>query len=214
MSLWYKGSTDSRGQVIAYYGQGTNQGQNGYIELRQTNVGSQKRLRLRYGSHSNYLQLTTPNGSITPSTWQHIMVTYDGGTTGSASDQMSAYYSRFNMYIDGVLQTTSNTHQNYGYSAAISAGNWRIGRITSGSYMRGTYLDELALWDSDQSSNISTIYNGGNVKNLDSLNIKPKHWWRMGDGDTYPYLQDNGTEGNCIFEMNNMTSADIVNDVP
>ena len=36
----------------------------------------------------------------------------------------------------------------------------------------------------------------------------------MGDGDTYPYLQDSGTEGNCIFQMNNMTSADIVNDVP
>ena len=36
----------------------------------------------------------------------------------------------------------------------------------------------------------------------------------MGDGDTYPYLFDNGTEANCIFTMNNMTSADIVSDVP
>ncbi len=35
-----------------------------------------------------------------------------------------------------------------------------------------------------------------------------------GDGDTYPYLQDNGTEANCVFQMYNMTSANIVNDVP
>jgi len=47
-----------------------------------------------------------------------------------------------------------------------------------------------------------------------TLTTEPKHWWRMGDGDTYPYLFDNGSEANCIFVMNNMTSADIVSDTP
>ena len=36
----------------------------------------------------------------------------------------------------------------------------------------------------------------------------------MGDGDSYPYLQDNGTEASCIFQMYNMTSANIVTDTP
>ena len=75
-------------------------------------------------------------------------------------------------------------------------------------------VDELAVWDSDQSSNISDIYNSGSVKDFDTLTDKPLHWWRMGDGDTFPNLVDSGTVGNCVFVMNNMTSADIVNDVP
>ena len=52
------------------------------------------------------------------------------------------------------------------------------------------------------------------VADLSTLGTQPKHWWRMGDGDTYPYLQDSGTVGNCTFQMYNMTASDIVNDVP
>ena len=215
ISLWYKGSTDNQGQTVVYFGNNdvTN---NGYIELRQTNNSGQKRLRLRYGSNGNYLQFTTANGSITPNTWQHILISYDGGTTGSssASSDLANYYSRFKIYLDGSLQTTSNSNSNYGWSGSIVGQNWRVGRFASGTHMRQANVDELALWDSDQSSNISDIYNSGSVKDFDTLTDKPLHWWRMGDGDTFPNLVDSGTVGNCVFVMNNMTSADIVNDVP
>ena len=80
--------------------------------------------------------------------------------------------------------------------------------------MRQARVDELALFDSDQSSNASTLYNSGVPFDLSTLSTEPKHWWRMGDGDTYPNLQDNGTEANCTFVMYNMTSSDIVSDVP
>ena len=33
------------------------------------------------------------------------MVTFDGGTTGSVPADSSDYYSRFDIYVDGVLQT-------------------------------------------------------------------------------------------------------------
>ena len=75
-------------------------------------------------------------------------------------------------------------------------------------------IDELAIFDNDQSGNVSAIYNAGVPFDLGTLGAQPKHWWRMGDGDTYPLLQDNGTEANCVFVMNNMTVADIVSDVP
>jgi len=75
-------------------------------------------------------------------------------------------------------------------------------------------MDELAIWGSDQSANIAAIYNGGTPFDLSTLSAEPGHWWRMGDGDTYPNLQDSGTEGGCTFVMYSMTSADIVNDVP
>ncbi len=214
IAFWYKASSDSRGQVLLYFGQGTAQGQGGYIEIRQTNNGGLKRLRLRYGSHSNYIQLNTPSGSLTPGTWQHVMITYDGGTTGSASDQVNNYYSRFKIKFDNVLQTLSGSNQNYGYSSSILPTNFRIGRLTSGNSLRNANIDELALWDSDQSANSSSIYNSGSPHDLSLLTDDPIHWWRMGDGDTYPYLSDSGSAANCTFLMNNMTSADIVSDVP
>ena len=213
IAFWYKASSDNTGQTILYYGNNdvTN---NGFIELRQTNATGGKRLRLRYGSNNNYIQLQTSAGALTPGTWQHIVVTYDGGTTGASSGNLSNYYGRFSIHIDDTLQTTSNSHSNFGWSGSIIGQNWRIGRFASGSHMRVANVDELALFDSDQTANVSALYNSGVPFDLSTLTVEPKHWWRMGDGDTYPNLQDSGTEGNCIFVMNSMTSADIVSDVP
>tara|TARA_Y100000310_G_scaffold74348_1_gene70510 strand:- start:35449 stop:36735 length:1287 start_codon:yes stop_codon:yes gene_type:complete len=213
ISFWYKASSDSQGQVVLYYGHNDTTN-NGYIEVRQTTSNNQKRLRLRYGSNNNYLQLTTPQGSLTPGTWQHVVISYDGGTTGASSGSLNNYYNRFKIYIDNSLQSTTNTHANYGWSGSIEGINWRVGRQVSGSYMRQAYVDELALFDSDESSAVATLYNSGVPFDLSTLSTQPKHWWRMGDGDTYPNLQDNGTENNCTFVMNNMTAADIVSDTP
>jgi len=213
VSMWYKGSSNQQGQVILYFGD-NDTANGGYIQLMQINSGGSKLLRLRYGSNNNNLKLQTSLGSITPNSWQHVLISYDGGTTGSSSGSLGSYYSRFKIYIDGVEQTTNNSHQNYGYTGNVDADNFRVGRFVSGNYMRDCRVDELATWDSDQSGNISDIYNGGSTFDLDTLTNKPNHWWRMGDGDTYPYLQDNGISANCIFQMYNMTSADIVSDVP
>jgi len=213
VSLWYKGSTDNSGQTIFYYGNNDTTN-NGYMELRQVNASGQKRLRFRYGSSNNYIQALTGLGSITPGTWQHIIITYDGGTTGASSGSINNYYSRFKIYINGSVQSVVNSNSNYGYSGSIVGQNWRVGRFASGSHMRQSKVDELALWNTDQTSNISSIYNSGVPFDLSTLTDDPRHWWRMGDGDTYPYIQDNGSQANCVFQMYNMTSADIVSDVP
>ena len=78
--------------------------------------------------------------------------------------------------------------------------------------MRGARIDEVALWGSDQSGNIADIYNSGNPHDLSELTTSPDHWWRMGDGDTFPNILDN--VGNAHFVMYNMTAADIVTDAP
>lgn len=214
ISMWFKGSTASLGQTIFYFGDNdTTNG--GYIQLMQLNSGGNKLLRLRYGSNNNCLKMETSAGSITPGTWHHILITYDGGTTGSSSADVDDYYGRFKIFVDGSTPARSDSQINYGYTSGIDADNLRVGRFSSGNYMRnGSKVDELAVFDSDQSSNITDLYNSGSPFDLSTLTTEPKHWWRMGDGDTFPYLQDNGTEGNCVFEMNNMTVADVVNDVP
>ena len=213
IGFWFKGSTQSQGQVILYYG-ANDTANSGYIQLMQINASSSgtKQLRLRYGSNNNNIKLQTQPGSITPGTWQHVLLTYDGGTTGSSSGSLNDYYSRFKIYIDGTLQSTTNTHQNYGYTGDVPGDNFRVGRFVSGNYMRDCRVDELAVWDSEQSSNVAAIYNSGTPHDLTSLS--PKHWWRMGDGDSFPYLQDSGSAANCIFQMYNMTVADIVSDTP
>ena len=209
ISFWIKPTHTTSGRVIFYYGSNdTTNG--GIIEIRMT---STHKLRLQYGSANNNIRVMTPN-ALTNNVWQHIVYTYDGGTTGASSGSISSYYNRFELFIDGVSQTTSNTHNNYGWSGALSGQNLRVGKLVSGNTLTGEKIDELAIWDSDQTSNVSSIYNSGSSFDLSTLTTEPKHWWRMGDGDTYPYLQDSGTEGNCVFQMYNMTASDIVTDAP
>ena len=143
------------------------------------------------------------------------MITYDGGTTGSSSGSINDYYSRFKIFIDGSQQTTLNFNLNYGNTTDLTGQNLRVGRYNTSAYMRNSCkVDELAIWDSDQTANAAAIYNSGTPFDLSTLGTAPDHWWRMGDGDTFPYIQDNGTEANCTFVMYNLTVASIVNDVP
>jgi len=146
-----------------------------------------------------------------------VLISYDGGTTGASSADMADYYSRFKVFINGsnVVSPSTWSHNNFGYTGSIDADNFRVGRYASGNYLKdNAKLDELAVWNSDQSANISDIYNSGTPFDLSTLTTGPRHWWRMGDGDTYPNLQDSGSQANCVFVMYNMTSADIVSDVP
>lgn len=212
ISFYFKpGTSSNNNQTVFYYGGATSN--DGHILVRHR--GGDNNLTLLYGTAFNNLELTTPSSSLTSNDWNHVLITYDGGTTGSSSGSVNDYYGRFAIYIDGSLQSTTNSNSNFGYTGSISGSNLRVGRYTSGNYMRNSCkVDELAIWDSDQSSNVATIYNSGAPFDLSTLGTQPKHWWRMGDGDTFPNLQDSGTEANCTFVMYNMTVADIVNDVP
>ena len=78
--------------------------------------------------------------------------------------------------------------------------------------MRGANLDEVNIWDSDQSANVADIYNGGVVFDTMTLTDQPKHRWRF--EDSYPNQLDTGTAANCTMVQYNMTSANNVNDVP
>ena len=215
ISFWFKaGTATNASQTILYFGNQDVSNQ-GYIQVKYN--GSLNRLEMRYGSNNNRLNFSTTQSSIAVGQWQHYVITYDGGTTGSSSGSISSYYSRFKFFIDGVNVTATNvnSNNNFGYTGSIQPQNFRLSRFNNGQALRNNCrIDELAIWDSDESANVSDIYNSGVPVDLSTTTTEPKHWWRMGDGDTYPYLFDNGTEANCIFTMNNMTSADIVSDVP
>lgn len=213
ISFWFKaGTANNASQTIFYFGNQdvTN---NGYIQVKYN--GSLNRLEMRYGTNNNRLNFVTAQNSITSGDWKHVLITYDGGTTGASSGSVNNYYSRFKFFIDDAQQTTINSNSNFGYTGGIIGQNLRVGRWNNGQSLRNNCLvDELAVYDEDVSSLSSDIYNNGSAVDLMNLTTEPKHWWRMGDGDQYPYLFDVGSEANCTFVMNNMTVADIVSDVP
>jgi len=217
VSVWFKAGTASNAsQTILYFGNQDVANQ-GFLQLKYN--GSLNRLDFVYGTNNNNLRLSTPSNSITVGQWHHIMYCYKGGQTGnsSATNDLNSYYAQFPFFLDGVdiSSTLIKSNSNFGYTGGIVGQNFRVGRFNNGQNLRNNCrVDELAVWDSDQSANISSIYSVGGAVDLMSLQDEPEHWWRMGDGDTFPFLFDTGVQANCIFQMQNMTSADIVNDVP
>ena len=89
--------------------------------------------------------------------WHHVMVTRNSSNLVT-------------MFIDGSsVQTGTNSDT-----------------LTLNSFGETTYafdglIDEYAVWDSDQSANISSIYNSGVPNDISSY--FPLGFWRMGDND-------------------------------
>ncbi len=212
IAMWQKGGTytGSLKQTLFFFGD-TDYSNGGHIWLYYK--GNEQALYLEYGSKNNYLKFKTNNSTLSNTAWTHVLVTYDGGTTGSSSGNINNYYSRFKIFLNGVQVSTSNSNNNYGWSASIDSDLLYIGKRPSNDYMRNNAkLDEIAVFNSDQSANVSDIYNGGVPFDLSTLANSPVNWWRMGDGDTYPVLAD--SIGSTDFTMVNMTAANIVNDTP
>jgi hypothetical protein len=198
-------------QTIFYYGD-SDHDNGGHIWVYYK--GSEQAIYMEYGSKNNYIRLKTANSTLSVGSWANIILTYDGGTTGSSSGSISNYYSRFEIFVDGASQSVTNSNGNFGWSSGVDSDLIRLGRRASGNdYMKNsTKLDEVAVWGSDETANVASIYNSGDPLDLSTLGSAPSNWWRMGDGDTFPTLADN--VGSIDLTMNNMTVADIVNDVP
>jgi len=121
------------------------------------------------------------------------------------------------VYIDAVeviSATHSQTQSDYP-AAKVSAG-----AQNNGYNFWASKIDEIGWWDNVALSpaEVTAIYNSGAPLDLsvDSGNYSSSsslaHWWRMGDGDTYPIIQDK--VGSLDLTMTNMVAGDIVTDVP
>ena len=211
ISFWFKAGTSSNSEQTIFYFGDSNQYSNGNIRIVYN--GSKNRIELLYGNYYNNILIRSVDDTISVGQWSQFIITYDGGTTGSSSGEINDYYSRFKIFKDGAELNYNNTNSNYGYNSDVDAENCRIGRHVYSDYMRNNCrVDEFAIFNSDQQSNVAAIYNGGEPFDLSALPNPPSHWWRMGDDDTYPVLSDN--IGSADFLMINMTQADIVNDTP
>jgi len=211
---WFKGGTSSdSNQTIISYG-GTNKDDEGRVWVYWDGNSSKEQIVLKFGSEDDWLRFTTPDNSLVDNTWVHFIITYDGGTTGSNGGSINDYYSRFEIWLDGVSQTLTKENSNDGWDSSIKNEQFRIGEVVyGGKHMRNNdKVDEVAIWSSDQTANVAAIYNGGTTHDLSALTTAPDNWWRMGDGDTFPTITDQIST--LDFTMFNMTVGDIVNDTP
>ena len=194
ISMWVKLGDNTGNPYFAY---GSSNNVDGYIELRET---ADDRLRLRYGTSSSYLQLSSSANTLSNG-WNHVMVTYDGGATDNYQ------FGAFTIFINGVAQTTSNSVANNGFGGDIGTDFMYVGRF-SNTYLDNGHVDQLAIWNSDKSADIATIYNSGTPQDLGWTN--PNHYYEFGDS----IITAQDREGNANLTGFNLNTNDMVTDVP
>jgi hypothetical protein len=211
ISMWVKPSSSTATNTLLVYGAG-NDYAGGAITLKQQGGTS---LVLNYGTVYDSIILVAGN-ALTASTWQHVMITFDGGTTGNNLLSSSDYYSRFDMYVDGVLQSNVGVATNGGYTGAISGANpsdniFRIGRASNvhNNYYGGI-VNQVAIWGTDETANLATIYNSGATQDLSLLASAPAHYYEIGTSVTT--ITD--SIGSANLTGYNFVSADLVSDTP
>ena len=117
------------------------------------------------------------------------------------------------IYINGSLDATLN------WSTGHSTSNTTNLKIASSNVLSGFtngHIDEVAFFNTDQSANISAIYNSGTPTDLSSYS--PLGWFRMGDnspvwnGSTWT-MTSVGSQTNTAISAN-MLEASRTTDVP
>ena len=210
ISMWVKPSTVTNSQTLFYYG-GDDLANEGRIELIQFSGAN---ILFRYGTASNNLTLIGVSNFIA-NQWNHVMVTYSGAVTGSNQADLAAYLSSFTLSINGVNGASQAAHNNYGYSGSIIADKFRIGRLmgsTTNQYLENGIVNQVAIWGTDESANLATIYNSGATQDLSQLASAPEHYYEIDSSITT--IADIGTVANAPLTGFNFAAADLVTDAP
>ncbi len=109
--------------------------------------------------------------NLVSNAWQHLLFIRD------SSDNIR-------IYRNGSLFSTNT----YNQAAAFSIG--KIGART-GVYYSGE-MSNLAIWNSDQSTNIDNIYNNGSPQT--SYTVSPQNWWKLNTDSVYTPSAPNYTK--------------------
>jgi len=199
-SMWLNPTSDSTiRRTVFQIGDGSASGFNGVAQLALF-----EGVRIEFGIHSQSFFGRGDISSLTYGSWNHLLITVDLDTN-----------PEFKCYVNGVDVTTGdNMSSRHAFTTATQG-------LIIGEWHTGTYdpflgaIDEFAIWSGTAltSSDATAIYNSGAPNDLNNNGLTaPTTYFRMGDGDTFPTLQD--TNGSFDLTMNFMTSGNIVSDVP
>ena len=208
VSAWVK-PTNSVNQVIASK---NNSSTDGFVLMLSSGVPTKARFFIYIGGALKDLQGTT---TITHDVWSHILAVNDG--------------TDLKLYVNGVLD---NTLSGGGGAIDSNTHNFVIGARADGTLPFDNFMDEVAVWNSDQSANVASIYNSGVPTTITGAVAH----WKMGEQATFSTNwtvpdavgSNNGTSANMTIEDRtgdapnstsnalsyNMTESDRETDVP
>ena len=201
ISMWVKPSTDTSSQALFYYG-GNDLTNKGTIQINQFNGGN---VLFRFGDGTNFIAYFGL-GNFTTGSWNHILVTYSGADTIIANGGVAAFTFKVNG-ANGISQLQAGGG---GYSGAIVDDTFKIGSHNSANYLKGATVHQVAIWDSDQSANLATIYNSGAAQDLSLLTPAPAHIIQPASSVTT--IPD--SIGNADFTAFGFTGSSLVTDAP
>ena len=128
--------------------------------------------------------------------WYHLFACYDKNLNDGTD---------FNLYLDGVSVATADGSN----TTEVGVESMTIGENYYSSYGN---IDEVAVWKTDQRSEVANVYNSGTPTDLKELTTPPDVWYRMGDGASFPNIPDEVGANPGV--MTNMIAGDIVPVVP
>jgi hypothetical protein len=140
-------------------------------------------------------------------TWYFCTMTYAG----------TSLLSGLKVYINGVLQTLSNTTDTLATNSIATASSAYIGQINTSAYYDG-HLDEISYWDDYvlSQSEVTEMWNDGDPIDLSTMATYANCtcWYRCGDNidDANPTLKD--VKGTADGTMTNMLSSNFVTVTP
>jgi hypothetical protein len=141
--------------------------------------------------------------SILQKSLYHACWTYDGSSAAAG----------LKLYLNGTAIALSTITNNL-TSSILNSVDAFIGQFASGQFLNAK-LDEVTIWSTDlTASEVLALYNGGSISDP-SLHTKASdlaHYYRMGDGDTYPIISD--SIGSVDGTMTNMASSSFSRDLP
>jgi len=122
--------------------------------------------------HTNGTSTTLTSSGVTPNDgqWHHLLGVSDGTTNANG----------VKLYVDGVLnvQATAASTGTRNTPTVIPT----IGSTSNNSWYFEGNIDEVSIFDTDQSSNIDTL---STAPTVDLTDLNPIAWYRMGDNGAY-----------------------------
>ena len=200
VSVWAKdvASTGYPGYWASY------EDSDNYITLFWHTV--QEQLWIQHYSGTNLATYKSATG-LSRTGWHNLILVFTGGAIDSL---------KCRLYYDGVLAPLTLIGIPNSTTPTITTGQTQISSVNASNYLSGN-IDEVGIFDySLSASEVTAIYNSGCPNNLMSLAAakRPEHYYRMGDDDTYPTINDIGETGGNDGTMTNQESGDITTDTP
>jgi hypothetical protein len=179
-SFWMKTSTTSAGLLLSKRAASTTQ--------RGCSIGIDATGKLVFSLVSDHAitneLIIATNEQYNDDQWHHVVWSYDGSSSASGAV----------CYVNGSLAQTTVTVDALS-ATIVTSTPFRLGAggdMASGWFYAGL-LDEVSVYSFALSlADAKWIYNNGEPRDLGAAGAPSNiaAWWRMGDGDVYPIVED------------------------